>query len=342
MNRVAVIILNWNGKHFLEQFLGSVVNNTSPLIGDVIVADNGSDDDSLMYIEAHFPTVQIMKFDKNYGFTGGYNKAIAAIDHAYTVLLNSDVEVPAGWLDSLVAEMEKDKSVGACMPKLLAQKHKHSFEYAGAAGGFLDRFGYPFCRGRILSTTEDDCGQYNTPMAIFWASGACLMVRTELYKKLGGLDSDFFAHMEEIDFCWRLQHAGYKVMVYPQSAVFHVGGGTLPNNNPRKMYLNFRNSLLMLVKNLPNHSLFPTLFIRMVLDGAAGVAFLLQGKWSFFTAVLKAHRDFYRMFGRFMDKRKDVGTHSAVGLYKKSIILSYLVKGKKRFDQLDTNDFIKK
>lgn len=342
MNRVAVIILNWNGITFLKQFLPSVIANTPAAIADIIVADNGSNDESVQHIKAVHPSVQIIQFDRNYGFTGGYNKAISSINHEYTVLLNSDVEVPLGWLEPLVAEMDRNEEVGACMPKIIAQQNKDRFEYAGASGGFLDKFGYPFCRGRILSSLESDNGQYDNPTPIFWASGACLMVRTQLYHKLGGLDSDFFAHMEEIDFCWRLQHEGYKVMVYPQSKVYHVGGGTLPNNNPRKMYLNFRNSLLMLIKNLPKRLLLQTLFVRMVLDGAAGIAFLLQGKWSFFVSVLKAHRDFYKMAGKFIEKRKSISKHSTLGLYKKSIILSYVVKGKKTFSRLNKADFIEK
>jgi GT2 family glycosyltransferase len=339
MNRVAVVILNWNGCSFLEQFLPTVIENTPTELADVIVADNGSTDNSLNYLKEHFPSIKIIGFDKNYGFTGGYNRAIETLNHEYTILLNSDVETPKGWLEPLYEQMEKNPHVGACMPKMIAYADKHSFEYAGASGGFLDRYGYPFCRGRILSTTEVDNNQYNDPIPVFWASGACLMVRTSLYKKLGGLDSDFFAHMEEIDFCWRLQHAGYKVMVYPQSRVFHVGGGTLPNNNPHKMYLNFRNSLLMLIKNLPKKTLLITLFVRMVLDGAAGIAFLIQGKWGFFVAVLKAHRDFYRMLSKFLAKRKEVGISKPSGFYKKSIVLSYLVKGKKTYSQLDSSKF---
>lgn len=338
-SKVAVVILNWNGCSFLEQFLPSVVENTPTDIAEVIVADNGSTDNSLALLKEKFPSVRTICFDKNYGFTGGYNRAIETLDHEYTVLLNSDVETPKGWLEPLYEQMKTNPKVGACMPKMIAQANKKSFEYAGACGGFLDRYGYPFCRGRILATTEEDDGQYNEPIPVFWASGACLMVRTEIYKKLGGLDADFFAHMEEIDFCWRLQHAGYSVMVYPQSWVYHVGGGTLPNNNPHKMYLNFRNSLLMLTKNLPKKVLLTTLFVRMLLDGAAGLAFLANGKWNFFTAVLKAHRDFYKMLGKFMAKRKEVGKYSPSGFYKKSIVLSYLVKGKKTFDKLNVTKF---
>ena len=338
-SKVAVVILNWNGCSFLEKFLHSVVENTPPAIAEVIVADNGSTDNSLDFLKEKFPSVRTICYDKNYGFTGGYNRAIETLEHEYTVLLNSDVETPKGWLEPLYEQMEKSPEVGACMPKIIAHANKKSFEYAGACGGFLDRYGYPFCRGRILATTEEDNGQYSTPIPVFWASGACLLVRTDLYKKLGGFDADFFAHMEEIDFCWRLQHAGYKVMVYPQSRVYHVGGGTLPNNNPHKMYLNFRNSLLMLTKNLPKKVLITTLFVRMLLDGAAGLAFLANGKWSFFTAVLKAHRDFYKMLGKFMAKRKEVGKYSPSGFYKKSVVLSYMIKGKKTFDQLDSTKF---
>lgn len=338
--KVAVIILNWNGVNFLSQFLKSVVDNTSSTLADIIVADNGSTDASIEYIQANFPSVQVIEFDKNYGFTGGYNRAIAAIEHEYCVLLNSDVEVTSGWLDLLTTEMDANLNVGACMPKIISYYDKNLFEYAGASGGFLDILGYPFCRGRILSTLEEDSNQYNIPAKIFWATGACLMVRTGLYKQLDGLDSDFFAHMEEIDFCWRLQHLGYTVMVYPQSKIFHVGGGTLPNNNPKKMYLNFRNSLLMLTKNLPQRSLYPTLFARMILDGVAGVCFLAKGQASFFVAVLKAHRDFYKMFRTFSKKRDAVGKCKPNGLYKKSIVISYML-GAKTFDKLNTKYFTK-
>jgi len=339
MNKVAVVILNWNGRSFLEQFLQSVVENTPAELADIIIADNGSTDSSLAYVKENHPSVKIISFDKNYGFTGGYNKAIETLSHDYVVLLNSDVETPKFWLEPLFDQMEKSPEVGACMPKLIAQSDSTLFEYAGASGGFIDRYGYPFCRGRILGTTEVDNGQYDEPTSVFWATGACLMVRTSLYKKLGGLDSDFFAHMEEIDFCWRLQHAGYKIMVYPLSRVFHVGGGTLPNNNPHKMYLNFRNSLLMLTKNLPRKNLLTSLLVRMILDGAAGIAFLLQGKWGFFGAVLKAHLDFYKLLGKFIAKRKNIGTSNPSGFYKKSIVFSYFLKGQKTFDQLDTTKF---
>lgn len=333
--KVAVVILNWNGLGFLKQFIGNVVANTDPNLADIVVADNGSTDGSIDFLKESYSSVKTILLDKNYGFTGGYNRSIAKIDNEYTVLLNSDVEVTPGWLNPLVDAMDANSTLGACMPKILAYHDNDSFEYAGASGGFIDRFGYPFCRGRILSTVEKDAGQYNEPTNVFWASGASLMVRTSLYKELEGLDDDFFAHMEEIDFCWRLQHKGYSVMVIPQSTIFHVGGGTLPNNNPRKMYLNFRNSLLMLLKNLPKRNLFTTLFVRMVLDGAAGIAFLLKGNWGFFVAVLKAHRDFYRMFGLFYRKRKQIGKHRPRGLYKRSIIFSYILGGKRRFSDLN-------
>jgi GT2 family glycosyltransferase len=339
--KVAVVILNWNGVDFLRKFIPILVQNTPSHVADIVVADNGSSDNSLSYLSEEHPTVRTICFDRNYGFTGGYNRAISQIDNQYSILLNSDIEVGAGWLEPLVNAMDASPKVGACMPKLRSYSNRETFEYAGAAGGYLDRYGYPFCRGRILSTIENDLGQYDSPTSVFWATGACLMVRTNLYNSLGGLDSDFFAHMEEIDFCWRLQHAGYRVVVEPSSIVYHVGGGTLPNDNPRKMYLNFRNSLLMLTKNLPSSMLFTTIFTRMVLDGVAGAAFLAKGKWGFFVAVLKAHRDFYRMLPTFLKKRKEIGLHQPEGFYRKSIIISYFVKGKKRFSDLNPSYFSK-
>lgn len=255
MKPVAVIILNWNGAELLRQFLPSVVAGTSPRLADIIVADNGSDDDSVEWVRQHYPEVVLLPFPENYGFAQGYNLSIEqAKAYEYVVLLNSDVETPDGWLEPLVAYADRHPEVAVCQPKLLSYRDKNRFEYAGAAGGFLDRYGYPFCRGRIFGTIEADNGQYDTPCDIFWASGAALFIRTRVYTEVGGLDPYFFAHMEEIDLCWRVHLAGYRIVCLPESRVYHLGGATLAASDPRKTYLNFRNNLLMLHKNLPPDS----------------------------------------------------------------------------------------
>jgi GT2 family glycosyltransferase len=333
MIKTSVVILSWNGEQFLRRFLPSVIANTISGEAEVVIADNGSTDGSLAYVEVAFPQVRIIKFDKNYGFTGGYNRALAQVNSTYTVLLNSDVEVPQGWLVPLVAHMDANPNVGACMPKIRSFAKPAEFEYAGAAGGFIDMLGYPFCRGRILGTIENDNGQYNDTRNIFWATGACMVVRTALYKQLGGLDDDFFAHMEEIDLCWRMQNAGYSVACVGSSEVFHVGGGTLPNNNPRKLFYNYRNNLLMLYKNLPQKSLYAVLAIRLLLDWASAVAFLLQGKFSFAKSVFKAHLEFRKM-RKGKRKTRNQPLKNLQGVYTRSILSSYFVRRKKIFSQI--------
>ncbi len=334
MIKTSVVILNWNGEQFLRNFLPAVVKNTVNEQTEVVVADNGSTDSSLAYVESNFPQVRLIKLDKNYGFTGGYNRAIAQIESAYTVLLNSDVDVPAGWLTPLVAHMDAKANVGACMPKILSFTKPHEFEYAGAAGGFIDVLGYPFCRGRILSTIEQDEGQYNDTRNIFWATGACMVVRTALYKELGGLDDDFFAHMEEIDLCWRMQNAGYKVAYVGRSEVFHVGGGTLPNNNPRKLFYNYRNNLLMLHKNLPHGLHGAVITFRILLDWASALMFLLQLKFDYAASVVKAHLAFLRLKKGKRDAGKTVKIKHLPEVYKGSIIAGYFLLGKRTFDKL--------
>ena len=254
MKKVAVIILNWNGAHLLRHYLPSVIEGTDAAVADVIVADNGSTDESLKVLREEFPQVKVLAFDKNHGFAEGYNLAIRQTVYPYTVLLNSDVRTPQGWLNPLLDYMEADPHVGAVMPKMLKDREdgKQSFEYAGAAGGYIDCHGYPYCRGRVFDYVEDDHGQYDDgPKSVFWASGACLMVRTSLYQEIGGMDKDFFAHMEEIDLCWRIRLAGSDLAMVPTSHVYHLGGGSLAYGNPQKTYLNFRNNLLLLHKNLP-------------------------------------------------------------------------------------------
>jgi GT2 family glycosyltransferase len=334
MIKTSVVILNWNGEQFLRHFLPAVVKNTVNDETEVVVADNGSTDGSLAYVEGKFPQVRVIKFDQNYGFTGGYNRAIAQIDSAYTVLLNSDVDVPKDWLTPLIAHMEATPNAGACMPKILSFSQPRNFEYAGAAGGFIDILGYPFCRGRILGTVETDKGQYNNTRNIFWATGACMVVRTALYKALGGLDDNFFAHMEEIDLCWRMQNAGYKIAYVGGSEVFHVGGGTLPNNNPRKLFYNYRNNLLMLHKNLPHGLHGAAITLRILLDWASALMFLLQLKFSYTAAVFKAHAAFLKLKKGKRGKGKLSRMKNLQGVHRGSILVNYFLLGKRTFDKL--------
>lgn len=289
---IAVIILNWNGKKLLKRFLPSIVEHTPDAIADIYVADNGSSDESSAYLQEHFQSVKVIEFPENYGYAEGYNRAINATDYEYTVLLNSDVEVNNDWLTPLYNFMKATPEAGACQPKILSCIYPDRFEYAGAAGGYLDRFGYPYCRGRIMSRVENDCGQYDDTIQVFWASGAALMVRTEAYLAVGGLDPAFFAHMEEIDLCWRMQLKGYRIYAVGSSAVYHLGGGSLPISNPKKTYLNFRNNLLMLHKNLPIEKRNRRLFIRRIIDSMAWVKFILTFDFANASAVIKAHRDF--------------------------------------------------
>jgi GT2 family glycosyltransferase len=289
MTKIAIVILNWNGRHYLQKFLPSVCRNSDFQGTEIIVADNGSSDDSVSFVRNSFPDVRLIEFDRNLGFAMGYFEALKQIDARYYVLLNSDVEVTSGWLVALHSAMEADPNLGACMPKMLAYDQRDHFEYAGASGGFIDRFGYPFCRGRMLSVIEPDKGQYNDFRYVFWASGACMFVRASAYQQAGGLDGEFFAHMEEIDLCWRMQRLGYTVAVVPGSTVYHVGGGTLPNNTPRKLYLNYRNNLFLMFKNLPVYQMIPGVFIRMILDGMSALVYLTNGQGNFFVAVIRAH-----------------------------------------------------
>lgn len=293
---VAVIILNWNGAKLLRRFLPSVMTNTDPDLARIIVVDNGSTDNSLEVLKNEFPDVEVMAFDSNYGFAGGYNKAIAGVDNKYVVLLNSDVETPGGWLNPLYEFLETHPHVGAVQPKIMSYNDKTKFEYAGAAGGLLDKNGYPYCRGRIFAYVETDHGQYDAaPSSIFWASGAAMTVRREVYVKAGGLDSEFFAHMEEIDLCWRMQLMGYRIFAVPASRVYHLGGGSLDYKNPRKTYLNFRNNLLMMYKNLPDKSRGRKLFVRRLLDTLAWGMYVVRFDFKNAKAVFRAHRDFARM-----------------------------------------------
>lgn len=330
---VAIVILNWNGRTFLQQFIPSVLQSTYAN-KRVIVADNASTDDSLSFLATHFPEVEIIRNDKNFGFAKGYNEALKKVKADYYVLLNSDVEVEKGWIDPVIALMESDKQIGACQPKILSWHDKAMFEYAGASGGWLDNFGYPFMRGRVFDICEKDQQQYNTIQPCFWASGAALFVRAELFHQLDGLDEYFFAHQEEIDFCWRLQLSGYKVYVHPSSVVYHVGGGTLPKGNSRKVFLNFRNNLVMLYKNMPLAEAFWKIPFRISLDGLAAWKGLLSGDSGYFLAIMKAHFHFIKWL--FFEKHQRVvkKNKQLTGWYKGSIVWNYYIKKKRTFYEI--------
>ncbi len=336
--KVAVVILNWNGEKFLEKFLPSVLSFNSAE-SQLIVADNASTDDSVSFLQTNYPAIKIIQNTTNGGFAKGYNDALKQIKADYYVLLNSDVEVTPNWIEPIIKLMYSDKTIAACQPKILDFNNKTHFEYAGAAGGFIDKYGYPFCRGRIFETLEEDKGQYNTTSEIFWATGACLFIRAEYFQQMQGFDEDFFAHMEEIDLCWRLKNNGYKIMYCGDSIVYHVGGGTLKKSNPYKTFLNFRNNLILLYKNLPSDNFYSKLFIRFVLDGIAGLKFLLSGEFDNFMAVLKAHGSFYSSLNKTVKKRrqlkKGIKKHATAGIYKHSIIVDYFLRNKKTFKEID-------
>ena len=370
MDKVAIVILNWNGEKFLRKYLPALVANTPASLPSadgegnvsIIVADNCSSDNSLAYLKENWPQIRTIVLDSNYGFTGGYNRALKEVEAEYFILLNSDILVPDNWLEPLISFMDSNPQAGVCQPKMLSEgwhqqlcieatgkedllglfkadlsgRKYETFEYAGACGGYIDMLGFPFCRGRVLSNVEEDKGQYDTATQCFWASGACMVVRSGVWRELGGLDEGFFAHMEEIDFCWRAQLAGHQVWAVPQSHVFHVGGGTLPNNSPRKLFFNYRNNLLMLYKNLPtsegwdafgrkwwNRNLF--IFTRMCVDGLTGIAYLLQGKWRFFTSVIKAHKAFCAMKKETAVTLPDNRRSPVFGISTKSLILEKLL-----------------
>ena len=292
--KTSVVILNYNTRDYLRQFLPGLIGSCKGLDAQVVVADNASTDGSVAMMQAEFPQVPLIVLNRNYGFTGGYNRALEGIEAEYYVLINSDIEVPSGWLKPLVAWMDSHPSCGACGPKLLSYAQRDTFEYAGAAGGLVDRYGYPFCRGRVMQRIEKDNGQYDSPAEVLWASGACLMVRSGVWKALGGLDERFFAHMEEIDLCWRMQLCGWKVNIVPESFVYHIGGGTLPNESPFKLRLNFRNNLLLLENNLPA-TFGRRILVRMCLDGLSALVYLLTRRWSFYQAVVQAHKEYRQL-----------------------------------------------
>lgn len=338
MNKVAVIILNWNGvaHGLLRRYLPSVVEHTPAELGEVIVADNGSTDESLQVLREEFPTVRVIALEQNYGFAEGYNRAIAQVEQPYVVLLNDDVAVTPHWLEPIVGYLDAHPGTLAAQPKLMSDRDHRLFEYAGACGGYLDRMGYPYCRGRIFQTLEADDGQYDTVCTLDWATGAALFVRREAYIKAGGLDGNFFAHMEEIDLCWRLRRMGGDIVCVPQSTVYHLGGASLSAENPRKTLLNFRNSMLMLHKNLPRERRRPMIFWRMVLDGLAALNFIAHGQFRHAHAIVHAHRQASRMIRELYPDEKLSADASLRGFHDApnqpvSILWQYYVKGKKRF-----------
>lgn len=329
MKKIAVVILNWNGVKLLEQFLPSVMSYSPE--ATVYLADNASTDSSIEFVKTNYPDIKIILNEGNFGYAHGYNVALQHVEEPYFCLLNSDVEVTENWLKPILEIFEKEKNVAIIQPKILDFKNKSLFEYAGAAGGFIDKYGYPYCRGRIFETVEKDNGQYNDFYEIFWASGACFFIRKEVFNRLGGFDESFFAHQEEIDLCWRSKNAGYKTYYTFQSIIYHVGGATLKESNPKKTFLNFRNSLLMLVKNLPEGKILPIIFTRLFLDGIAGIQFILKGKFSHCWAIIKAHFHFYYLLNKYLKKRSNNQTESY--FKTNSIVYNYFIKGGKVFEE---------
>ncbi len=338
MLKLAIVILNWNGKQLLERFLPSVIKHC-PGYAKIFVADNGSVDGSAGFLKEHYPGITFLDLKKNHGYTGGYNRSLQLIQAEYYVLLNSDIEVTSGWIDPIVEIMDSDPEIAACQPKILSWHQRSFFEYAGASGGFIDKYGYPFCRGRIFEHLEEDKGQYDSYLEVFWATGACMFVRGSDFFKAGELDNDFFAHMEEIDLCWRLKRMGKRVICLPLSTVYHVGGGTLPKNNPRKTYLNFRNNLLLLAKNLPARHFYFVLLKRLVMDQVAAAKFLLSGQHHDFLAVYKATFSVLRNLRKKRKEGKALPYIPVSGVYGKSIVKEYFMMGKKKFSQLNPARF---
>lgn len=329
--KVAVVILNWNGKSFLEKFLPSVIEYSPE--AEVIVADNLSSDDSIAFMQEKHPSIRTIQNGENGGYAKGYNQALSKIKADYYLLVNSDIEVSKGWLKPLIQFMDENTQAAAVQPKILAYHDKTEFEYAGASGGYIDYLGYPFCRGRIFDSLEKDLGQYDDVQEVFWATGACMMVRSSAFQQAGGFDEDFFAHMEEIDLCWRLKSLGHKNYVVPQSHVYHVGGGTLPKNSPFKTYLNFRNNLLLLHKNLKPSEFYKIFIFRLILDGVAGVKFLLSGQFKDVGAIIKAHFHFYSRMKK--NAKKRIASDHKMDSYPRSIVLQYYAFGKKKYTDLN-------
>lgn len=339
MIKTAVVILNWNGLAWLQKFLASAVRFSAGPGSAVFMADNGSTDGSAEWVSYNLSDVGIIRLESNHGFAGGYNLALNQIAAEYYVLLNSDAEVTEGWLDPLIKYMDENPDVASCQPKIMSFHERDHFEYAGAAGGFMDKFGYTFCRGRIFENVEKDSGQYDNIADIFWSSGACMIVRSEAWKQCGGFDDDFFAHMEEVDLCWRFHLAGFRVSCVPRSIIYHVGGGSLPYDSKLKTYLNFRNNLFLLYKNLPDNRLHKTIFIRKILDGVAAIMFMIKGRTGNAKAVWKAHIDYYRNIKKLKVKReavKNLTINKTTGhLVNKCIVFRFYIKGEKTFSSIN-------
>lgn len=330
--RTAIVILNWNGEKFLRQFLHTLVENTNPDLARICIIDNGSTDGSLAFLAEQFSQIQLVKLDKNYGFASGYNRGLKEIDAEYFMLLNSDVEVGKDWITPLVELMDSDPTIGVCGPKLIDYNNRDKFEYAGAAGGYIDKYGYPFCRGRLFESLETDIGQHDTSEDCLWISGAALFIRAKLFFEVGGFDDDFFAHQEEIDLCWRVQNSGYRVVCEPKSEIYHVGGGALPKSNPFKTFLNFRNNLYLIVKNLPDNEIGWVLFVRFFLDVVAAVRMIFQGNFKECHAVFRAYGVFLKNKRKMKQKRLAVtrkASSKITGMYCGSIVFKHFM-GKKK------------
>lgn len=334
--------MNFNGRKMLERFLPILVANTDAVLADIIVADNASTDDSVSFMKESYPDIRLILNEYNGGFASGYNMALRQVEAEYYVLLNSDIEVTQAWMNPIIELMDSDENIAACQPKILSYFERDKFEYAGASGGFIDKYGYPFCRGRLFNALEVDNGQYDDSMEVFWATGACLFVRAELYHRCGGLDDSFFAHMEEIDFCWRAKNLGFSVRCCPQSVVYHIGGGTLPKKSSRKTFLNFRNNLSLLMKNLPKGHVFFIILYRLILDWVAAVKFLFDGCVADFWAVIRAHFAFYSRIPSLRKSRRALPNHGFMGqIYRRNIVFDFYFRGKKTFSQLDSQLFSK-
>lgn len=335
MSSSAIVVLNWNGIDFLKRYLPTLVRECSSPDYKVYLADNGSTDNSVEWVRQELAMVEVIELDMNYGFAGGYNQALALIEADYFVIINSDIEVTPDWLRPITDHLDHNPGTAICQPKIMSTINRDYFEYAGAAGGYIDRFGYPFCRGRIQDHLEIDSGQYNDQRNIFWASGACMVIRSSVWKEMNGLDSDFFAHMEEIDLCWRVLKAGYDIVYIPGSVVYHVGGGTLSYDSPKKIYLNFRNNLYLLHKNLPGANYRLVIFTRMLLDGIAGIRFLLMLRFNSCWQIFIAHLSYYRSIRALTSKRREIAGYARPikkGLIlNKSVIAGFYLKGKKVF-----------
>jgi len=337
LKEVAVVILNWNGKKFLEKFLGTLINNTNSELAEICVIDNNSTDDSISFLRENYPTIKLVLLENNYGFAGGYNRGLKEIQSKYYLLLNSDIEVPQNWINPLVNLMETEPAIGVCGPKLLSYEKRNFFEYSGACGGFIDTYAYPFCKGRIFEKCEEDKGQYDEISDCFWISGAALMIRSELFWNAGGFDDEFFAHQEEIDLCWRIQNMGYRIVCQPESFVYHVGGGTLPKSNPFKTYLNFRNNLYLIEKNIPKYKRNKVKTVRLFLDQIAVFRMILQGNFGEAFAVAKAYLHFWLHFRRMSKQRKIIKPKSLKylnGYYDKSIVAGFYLGKKTKFNDL--------